>query len=129
MLSISVPGQPIGFKARHQNEDRKIFKETVKSMYEDKPLKGMLEVELNFIMAAPKSMKGRFKAQEFIPHTKKPDLDALTRFVINNLERIAFRDSGQITRIVATKVYGESPETRIIIRKKTIDEFDAFYNN
>jgi Holliday junction resolvase RusA-like endonuclease len=129
MVTFSVLGQPIAFKARHQNEDRRIFKEKIKSMYEDKALKGMLEIELNFVIAAPKSMQGRFKAQEFLPHTKKPDLDALTKFAIKNLERVAFRDAGQLVRIVSKKVYGEVPETKITIKKISIEEFDASHNN
>ena len=96
-------------------------------IYTAKPIKGIMEVDLTFIMPIPKSMEGRAKKVDALPHTKKPDIDSLTRFAIKNLEGIVYRESGQIIRINAIKLYGHVPETRLSLRKMTVDEFNEQY--
>jgi Holliday junction resolvase RusA-like endonuclease len=104
------------------------YKELAQSIYTAKPIKGILIAEIVFVMPIPKSLEGRAKKLDFLPHTKKPDLDALTRFALTNLEGIAFRDTGQIMKIIVTKLYGHTPETRISLRKADIEEFNETYN-
>jgi len=128
MISISVPGIPIAFRSRHQHRERKQYQELAQSIYEDKAIKGILVAEIVFIMPIPKSLEGRGKKVDFLPHTKKPDVDSLARFAIKNLEGILFRDSGQIIKTTVTKLYGHNPETRISIRKADIEEFNEQYN-
>jgi Holliday junction resolvase RusA-like endonuclease len=128
MISLSIPGAPIAFRARHQHRERKQYQELAQSIYEDKAIKGILVAEIVFIMPIPKSLEGRGKKVDFLPHTKKPDVDSLARFAIKNLEGILFRDSGQIIKTTVTKLYGHNPETRISIRKADIEEFNEQYN-
>lgn len=128
MISISIPGKPIAFKARHQHRERKQYQELAQSIYEHKAIKGILIAEIVFVMPIPKSLEGRGKKVDHLPHTKKPDVDSLARFTIRNLEGILYRDAGQIIKTTVTKVYGHNPETRINIRKIDIDEFNEQYN-
>lgn len=128
MISISIPGNPIAFKSRHQNRERQQYRELAQSIYEEKAIKGILVAEIVFVMPIPKSLQGRAAKVDFLPHTKKPDIDALARFAIRNLEGILYRDSGQIIKMTITKLYGHTPETRIAVRKADIEEFNEQYN-
>lgn len=115
MITFSIPGQPIAHRVRHQSIERNAFIEVAKSAYTDKPVKGVLIVHLNFVVAIPRKLQGRFEKGQGIAHTSKPDLDDLTRFALLHLQNIAFRSSGQIVRVVSSKCYGFHPRTDVTI--------------
>jgi len=47
----------------------------------------------------------------------KPDLDNLNKSVLDALEKFAYKSDSQIVRIVAAKIYNQSPFVRISIDK------------
>jgi crossover junction endodeoxyribonuclease RusA len=65
-----------------------------------KPIASAVKVELDFIMARPKSAKRAFPSV-------KPDLDKLIRAVLDGLTGVAYEDDSQVILIQSSKTYGE----------------------
>jgi Holliday junction resolvase RusA-like endonuclease len=81
------------------------------------PLRGPVDVEIAFHFARPKSHLSR--AGELRPSapahmTTRPDLDKLTRAVLDALTGIAWHDDSQVCAYRASKFYGP-PHTAIAI--------------
>ena len=65
-----------------------------------KPIASAVKVELDFIMARPKSAKRAFPSV-------KPDLDKLIRAVLDGLTGVVYEDDSQVILIQSSKTYGE----------------------
>ena len=52
-----------------------------------------------------------------VPHTKKPDIDNMIKYVLDALQgqNGYFVDDSQIIRIYAEKIYSDNPHTEIMI--------------
>ena len=52
-----------------------------------------------------------------IPHTKKPDIDNLIKYVLDSLsgQNGFFLDDNQVYTIYAEKLYSDKPRTEIVI--------------
>lgn len=57
-------------------------------------------LHLEFVMPRPKSLPKRF-----LEHLKKPDLDKLTRCVLDGLTGVVYKDDSQVTSLAAIKRY------------------------
>ena len=68
-----------------------------------------LDMEIKYYLQRPKSLP-----KKVIYHTKKPDLDNLTKNLLDGLSGIIFRDDALIKKLVIEKHYGE-PRTEITI--------------
>lgn len=66
-----------------------------------KPTANAVKVEMDFVMAKPKSAKRLFPSV-------KPDLDKLIRAVLDGLTGVAYEDDSQVVLIKSTKTYGEN---------------------
>ena len=64
-----------------------------------KPVQGAVKVEIDFIFNRPKSVTREFP-------TVAPDLDKLTRAVLDGLTGVAYVDDAQVILIQAVKTYG-----------------------
>lgn len=73
------------------------------------PIKGGINVYLFFFLPRPKSLP-----KKVLLHLKKPDLDNLTKLILDALRGICYKDDSQIVRLLVTKQYGE-PHTDIAI--------------
>lgn len=79
---------------------------------------GAVEVHLAFQFARPASHygtgknEGRIRQSAPVYHRVKPDIDKLTRAVLDAITGIVIRDDSRVTRVVATKDYG--PPSAII---------------
>jgi crossover junction endodeoxyribonuclease RusA len=69
---------------------------------------GAVEIHLGFVLAKPKT------AKRPEPSTT-PDLDKLVRAVFDGLTDVAYEDDKQVTKIVASKQYGETQGVSIFI--------------
>ena len=79
-----------------------------------------ISVTIEFGMAIPKSTTKKRKSamlQGLIQHTVKPDLDNLTKAILDALNDLAWHDDAQIVELHACKVYTESPYIQISIKK------------
>lgn len=78
-----------------------------------------LEVLVNFYMPIPKRASKIMRSHMqngYIKHTKKPDVDNLTKALLDALNGIAFADDAQIVRLSAQKMYGEVPRIELLIK-------------
>ncbi|MBR5621871.1 MAG: RusA family crossover junction endodeoxyribonuclease [Opitutales bacterium] len=80
----------------------------------DKPLK----VEIGLIYPYRKSEKKRLiKSAVNIPHTSRPDMDNLLKFLLDCMTRCRFwNDDSQIYELKATKHWGANPGILICLR-------------
>ena len=79
-----------------------------------KPLRGALSVRIIFYMAMPRSWS-RVKREQCRGdlHNKRPDIDNLTKAVLDGLNGVAFVDDGQVAIINAKKVYSDKPSVYV----------------
>lgn len=87
----------------------------------EEPLAGPVRVELSFTLARPKShyRTGRY-AGELLPaaptwHATRPDVDKLSRAVLDALSGVAYRDDGQVAELDSCKLFGTRPGVRVSI--------------
>ncbi|QDP59691.1 MAG: hypothetical protein Unbinned2990contig1001_11 [Prokaryotic dsDNA virus sp.] len=83
-----------------------------------------INLNIKFYMKRPKShyRTGKYADQVkekwiTLPHTKKPDIDNLVKFVMDSLSGINgfFLDDNQIVSVFAEKIYSDKPRTEIMI--------------
>ena len=81
---------------------------------------GAVKMEIEFIMPIPSYTKKKVMETVAKPHNKRPDLDNLVKFVLDACLGILYEDDNIVCEIVARKIYGLVPCTRI-----TIGEIDV----
>ena len=134
-MILSIPGEPQPLQ-RHrsflqkgkilhydsQGLDKKVFqiilaREIAKTRNGDYLLKKeFYDIMIQFEMAYPRSKKCKKTPQlSTIPHSTKPDIDNLIKFVLDCGNGIAWSDDKKITSIKATKIYSNEPKTIIHI--------------
>lgn len=135
-IRFIVPGEPKG-KARpriftnkagesqavtpqdtlsYENLVRWIFNNTMES----KKLQGEIEAKIVAMYSIPKSMtkKNRQLIDEGKLHpTKKPDLDNVAKIVLDSLNKIAFDDDSQVTRLIVEKHFSDQPRVEVTLRE------------
>ena len=82
-----------------------------------KTFEGRAKVTIKAYFEVPKSMKKETKEQmlgNVISPTKKPDIDNIVKIVLDALNKMAFRDDNQITKLEVEKIYGQ--EEKIIVK-------------
>lgn len=67
--------------------------------YEKEPI----DLKITFSFIRPKSVSAKSRPY----HIVKPDLDKLTRAVLDGLTNVAYKDDSQVMRITASKIYSE----------------------
>jgi len=75
-------------------------------------------IKFEFYMPIPQSWseKKRQNAHlQKIPHTVKPDIDNLSKFYLDCMNKIIYHDDSQITNLLAQKSYSLVPKTVILI--------------
>lgn len=86
------------------------------------PFAGAVEVELLFTLARPLKHHVAGKASRPLRDDAptyvetNPDLDKLTRGVLDGLTGQAFADDRQVVSLLAAKVYGDRPGVRVRVR-------------
>lgn len=81
------------------------------------PLEGRVSVDIKAYFKIPKNTSKKntelMIAGEISP-TKKPDIDNVTKIVLDALNKMAFNDDNQITKVSVEKFYAE--EEKIIVK-------------
>ena len=76
-----------------------------------------LEVEMKFYLPIPKSIsKIRQKLLNGCNSIKKPDVDNLSKGVLDGLNTVAYRDDSLIFRITSEKLLSKTPRTEVILK-------------
>ena len=86
------------------------------------PLTGPLALSLTAVFAIPKSYT-RKKREEIAAGTRrptgKPDLDNLTKLVLDAMNGVFYIDDQQVVDMTVSKVYGEAPCYRVQLSPAT----------
>jgi crossover junction endodeoxyribonuclease RusA len=83
---------------------------------------GPVAVGLEFVLYRPKGLP---KSRPTPAATKAPDIDKLTRAILDALTHVIFTDDAQVTVVLARKrvaELGESPGARIWVLEDTVDD-------
>lgn len=99
-----------------------IYEREIKKAWEkengSEPFSGPLVMRLYFYMPIPKSEtkanKLKMLEKKKRPVTK-PDLDNLSKSIMDALNGVAYNDDNQIVTLLAKKYYGEIPCVKIIV--------------
>lgn len=98
----------------HTPEKTKEFENKVAAMYLEKTKQGMFEchkplsVSITFCLEIPKSFTKKKRTDiesGILQHTVKPDLDNLTKAILDALNGIAWNDDAQIVNLNVHKEY------------------------
>ena len=82
-----------------------------------KMMEGRAKVSITACFEVPKSASKAMKEQMLdnrISPTKKPDIDNVVKIVLDSMNKFAFKDDTQITKIEVEKVYGA--EEKLCVR-------------
>ena len=133
-IRLTVLGEPKA-QARHRHFTRGTFSGTydpskdkkesfasiLQSQAPKEPISDPIYLELVFYMSRPRNHYGTGKKSEMLKdsapeyHSGRPDLDNLTKFVQDSLNKIFYRDDSLICQLKAEKKYSENPRTEITI--------------
>lgn len=84
------------------------------------PLNGEIQLIINYYMPIPKSWresKKQLADDGAIRPTTKPDIDNLTKAVLDSLNGIAYFDDKQIVDLHCRKFYSDNPRTEIQVEE------------
>ncbi len=134
-MQIKIPGTPIALK-RHrsflrngqifhydpQTREKKVFIGLIKyciGFYKIKE-ESYYKVQIDFKFPYPLSKKTK-KTPDIttIPHTTKPDIDNLVKFVLDCGNGVLWPDDKKIIALFCTKSYDLEPSTTITVQEYT----------
>lgn len=102
----------------YENLVRYSYQEQCKGIFLD----GAIEAHITAFFSIPKSESKKRRAKMLdkgIMHTKKIDCDNLAKAILDSLNKIAYHDDSQVSRLIVEKYYGETP--MVCISLKEID--------
>ena len=82
-----------------------------------KPLEGRIAITIKAYFDIPKSTSKKEKEEILkgnISPTKKPDIDNIAKIILDALNKLAFKDDNQITKLNIEKIYSE--QERIYVK-------------
>lgn len=77
-------------------------------------MEGPLAVRIRAVMPYPKNYPKKRRGPD-VWHYKRPDADNIAKTVLDALNGVAYKDDGQVARLVVEKLYGSEPRTEIEI--------------
>mgnify|MGYP002710142559 CR=1 FL=1 len=80
------------------------------------PAEGRVKISIIAYFDIPKSTSKKKEAEMLenrISPTKKPDIDNITKVVLDALNKFAYKDDTQITEITVVKKYASTPKVKI----------------
>ena len=85
-----------------------------------RPLENRLKVKIIAYFDIVKSTSKKKAAEMLdgkISPTKKPDIDNITKIVLDAMNKFAFKDDTQVTKLEVEKVYSQTPKIYIKIEE------------
>ena len=128
----AVPKQRPRMAGRHAYTPKKtrLYEERVRqaffSSYEgqpypmfpkDTPVYAYIEIIQPIPKSWSKSRTLQAIAQKLLPITRNGDLDNITKSILDALNTYAYEDDAQVTRIYASKRYGNDPYALVILEE------------
>jgi len=85
------------------------------------PIKGPIDLNIKFLLPRPKYLVWKKKPMPFMLCDKRPDIDNLTKSVVDGLKGVAFYDDAQISILHVVKGYHSGEEgPKTVIRIESI---------
>ena len=84
------------------------------------PLENRIKVTIQAYFSIPKNTNKTQKEEMLkgnISPTKKPDIDTIAKIVLDALNKLAFKDDNQITKLNLEKIYSEEEKVFIKIEE------------
>ena len=85
-----------------------------------KPLEGRIAVNVKAYFAIPKNTS-KIQKQEMLEGilspVKKQDIDNIAKIILDSLNKLAFKDDNQITKLCVEKIYSEEEKVNIVIEE------------
>ena len=149
MLTLEIKGRPIPWKRPgvrtfnlkeenktivydRQKKEKWLVRGQMNDQFRRPIFTTPLLVGIIFSMAIPKStskiMREQMLEGKIIHHMKKPDIDNLTKFVLDCMNQLVFVDDAQICTLYARKIYAISPGTEIKIKPYTMSDDQELFN-
>lgn len=85
-----------------------------------KQLEGRVSVNITAIFGIPKSTKKQDinkMLENSISPTKKPDIDNIVKIILDAMNKFAFKDDTQITKLNVEKIYGTEEKITVLIEE------------
>lgn len=85
-----------------------------------KQLEGRLSVNITATFSIPKCTKKQDKEkmlENSLSPTKKPDIDNIVKIILDSMNKFAFKDDTQITKLSVEKKYGEEEKILVSIEE------------
>lgn len=129
---FSIPGKPVGkgrprfavrgkFVQAYTPETTASFENLVKLCWQQSGCE-KLEGEITAVICAyfpiPKSTSKKKRAEMAVKHTgctTKPDADNIAKIVLDALNKMAYDDDSQVTRLLVKKGYSDEPRTVVVL--------------
>ena len=136
-FTFTVPGQPVG-KARPRASTRgghaRMYTPAKTADYENMvalhasqamlgapPFTGPVQVQMDITFAIPPSWpkKRRIQAlEQQLRHTAKPDIDNVTKAVLDASNGVLWIDDSQVVSLMARKRYGDTPGVTVTVARE-----------
>lgn len=85
-----------------------------------KPLEGRICVNIKAYFGIPKNIS-KVQKQEMLEGNlspvKKPDIDNIAKIILDSLNKLAFKDDNQITKLCIEKIYSEEEKVSVSIEE------------
>ncbi len=137
-IRFTIPGKPVG-KARprlgrygtYTPEKTRAYETLVKWNFKlatkfknFKPMEGAVKVTITAIFAVPKSYskKKREEALFNLEYTHKPDIDNISKIILDALNGLAWLDDSQVSSLSVCKNFGEKDQ--VIIELEEIKQWE-----
>lgn len=85
-----------------------------------KIIEGRIKVTIIAYFDIPKSTSKKKEAEMMqgnISPTKKPDIDNIVKIILDALNKFAFKDDTQVTKLEVEKIYSEAPKVYVKIEE------------
>ena len=85
-----------------------------------KPLDGRISVTIKAYFSIPKNASKKQREEMLnnnISPVKKPDIDNIAKIILDALNKLAFNDDNQITKLNIEKVYSEEEKVSVLIEE------------
>ena len=132
MIKFTVPGEPkskgrarfqrIGnFVKTYTPTETVAYENWVKMCYmesKSEKMDGQLGVNIISYYNIPKSMSNKKREEAIIGRlrpTKKPDVDNVSKVILDSLNKIAYHDDSSVVELTTVKYYGEDPRVEVEI--------------
>lgn len=117
----SVKGHSVTYKADGQRANEQTLDALLAPHAPAAPMAGAVVLEFRAVFPPPKSASKKARAAMLrgqMQHTKKPDLDNVTKQLKDAMTRLNFWDDDrQVVRLVCEKRYGEVGRWEVMVRE------------